>query len=311
MEHRSIPEQMAGMAVFAKVVELQGFSAAARSLGITKSAVSKQLARLEQLLGSRLLHRSTRSLSMTEAGEALYARAVQAVALCTDAGDALALLGEQAGGAVRGTLRLTAPLSYGKQCIAPLLPALLARHPELKLRLLLLDREVDLAEEGLDLAIRVTRRLPPGLVARRLGGFDYVLCAAPGLLKRGRRPARPAELAALSCLGYDEHAGGAHWVFDAADGSGSERVKGSGPLQVNNSEALRDAVLQGLGAALLPDYLVRDDLAAGRLKRLLPGWTPRPPFGNQAYAVWLPERRLTPKVRACVDFLLERLAPPT
>lgn len=290
-------ECMAGMAIFARVVEARSFSGAARTLGLTKSAVSKRISRLESLLGMQLLRRTTRSLSLTEAGRALYDRAAQAVALCHDASGAVAELTERP----NGLLRVTAPVTFGRLRIAPLLSPFLAAHPQVQVQLVLLDRPVDLADEGFDVAIRLTRTLPADVVARRLASVRYVLCAAKGAFARSRLPRTPEELAGVPCLRYGGGETGSVWCFD--DGEGNRRVRVSGPLWVNNSEALRDAVLAGTGVALLPDFVVEQDLREGRLRRLLHTWTPRAPFGTEACAVWLPDRHMPPKMRAFVDFL--------
>jgi DNA-binding transcriptional LysR family regulator len=300
-----LPEQMAGMAVFARVVEAKSFSGAARTLGTTKSAVSKQVARLETLMGVQLLRRTTRSLSLTDAGRALYDRAAHAIALCRDAQGIVSELIERP----RGLLRVTAPMSFGRLRLAPLLPEFLRAYPELQVQVVLLDRPVDLADEGFDVAIRLTRSLPADVVARKLAPIKYVLCAAAGHFTRGTLPRSPEDLLRVNCLRYGEGETSALWRFDGREGNRSVRVGGN--LLVNNSESLRDALLRGLGVALLPDFVIAEDLRARRVVRVLPAWTPKAPFGTSAYAVWLPDRHLPPKMRVFIDFLLDRLkAPP-
>lgn len=300
-----LPEQMAGIAVFACVVEARSFTGAARMLGTSKSAVSKQIARLETLLDVQLLRRTTRSLSPTAAGQTLYDRTAEAIALCRSAGGEVASLLQRP----MGLLRVTAPMTLGRLVVAPALPAFLEAYPELRVQLVLLDRSVDLAEEGFDIAIRTTRELPAGAVARPLGSTAYLLCAAPGYLGRVAAPASPEDLATLNCLRYGEGETHQLWRFDGADGPRDVRaVRVSGNLLVNSSESLRDAVRQGLGVALLPDFVVDEDLRQGRIVRLLPDWTVRPPFGPTISAVWLPDRHLPPKMRVFVDFMVERLS---
>ncbi|MDR6859926.1 LysR family transcriptional regulator [Variovorax guangxiensis] len=297
-----LPEQMAGIAVFACVVEARSFTGAARMLGTSKSAVSKQIARLETLLDVQLLRRTTRSLSPTSAGQTLYDRTAEAIALCRSAGGEVASLLRRP----MGLLRVTAPMTLGRLVVAPALPTFLEAYPEMRVQLVLLDRAVDLAEEGFDIAIRTTRELPAGAVARPLGNTSYLLCAAPGYLARVAAPASPEDLAALNCLRYGEGETHQLWRFDGADGKRSVRVNGN--LLVNSSESLRDAVRQGLGVALLPDFVVDDDLRQGSIVRVLPAWTVRPPFGSSVSAVWLPDRHLPPKMRVFVDFMVERLS---
>ncbi|MFS2026360.1 LysR family transcriptional regulator [Massilia sp. CT11-137] len=293
-----LTERMACMAVFARVVDMGGFSAAARSLGLTKSAVSKQVARLETLCGAQLLRRTTRSISLTEAGQVMVERAREAVALCEGAGREIDSLHGDAG----GTVRMSAPITFGQRCIVPLLPELLATHPRLDVQLVLLDRPVDLAQEGYDLAIRLTRSLPGDVVARRLLTTRYLLCAAahaaPVL-------AHPRDLAGVVCLRYGEGEHARAWHFRRADDDLAVAVRGN--VSVNNSDSLRALMLAGVGVALLPHYVVADDLDAGRAVRLLPEWEPRPVFGHQAFAIWLPHRYQPPRVRVVLDFLSDRL----
>jgi DNA-binding transcriptional LysR family regulator len=299
-----IQEQLACAAVFARVVEAGGFSAAARTLGMTKSAVSKQVARLESLVGTQLLRRTTRSVGLTEAGREYHARATAAIDLLKDGHAVLQGLNAQPS----GLLRVTSPVTFGRRCLAPLLPEFLRMHPGLQLQLVLMDRPADLAEEDFDVALRIGRDMPEGAIARKLVDIDYVLCGAASAWPARRRPREPGALAELECLRYGEGEAASTWQFQGADGTRRIRVRGA--LLVNNSELLRDAVLGGPGIALLPDFVVADDLAAGRLVRLLPRWTPRPPFGSAAHLVWLPARHLPPKTRAFIDFVLERMASP-
>lgn len=290
------------MIVFARVVELRGFSAAARQLGMTKSAVSKQVSALERLLGVKLLNRSTRALSLTEAGQAVYERAAQAAGLMQEAASRVADLAQ----VPRGNLRVTASVAFGKLCIAPLLPEFLRRFPEVRIRLALLDRMVDLAEEGFDVAIRLTPAPPPSLVARRLMPVDYIVCASPPYL-REHPVAEPRDLAACNCLYYGYGEFGDTWIFER-DGR-RESVKIDGNVVVNNSEVVRDLMLAGLGVGLVARYAVADALQDRRLVPLLEEWTPIGPFGQHAYALWLPQPHLPPKTRAFVDYLRERLPP--
>ncbi len=295
-------EQIAGMAVFATVVQARSFSAAALRLGLTKSAVSKQVARLERSLGVKLLHRTTRSQSLTEAGQALYLRAAQGVALAEEARAAVAHLADSP----RGSLRLTAPMTFGKFCVAPAVLAFLGLYPEVKVQLTLLDRNVDLADEGYDLAIRLAQTLPDHVVARKLMDIPYLACAAPGYLESRPPLQSPRDLAAHNCLYFAYGGFGDTWVFDSP--AGRESVQVAGNFTVNSSDAIRDALLAGLGIGVLPSFAVEAELRDGRLRQILPEWRPQGAFGAAAYAVWLPDRHLPPKVRVFVDFLLQRWA---
>ncbi|MDR2839242.1 MAG: LysR family transcriptional regulator [Azonexus sp.] len=258
---------LSDLAVFVRVVETRGFSAAARTLGLTKSAVSKRLNRLERHLGLRLLQRTTRAMSLTEAGRLLHAQAAPGIALLDGAAQMAAGLVD----APRGVLRLTAPVTFGKLCLAPLLPEFLARYPEITVQLTLLDRMVDLVEEGYDLALRLTRAPPELMVAKALLPVRYRLCASPLYLK-GREIAAPADLTAHNCLSYGLSEFSNEWRFQRAGEEKKARV--SGNALVNNSEVARDLLLAGLGIGLLPAYAVDQEIAAGRLLPLLPAWTP-------------------------------------
>lgn len=293
-------EQTADMALLAKVAELRGFSAAARQLGITKSAVSKRIDRLERSLGVRLLQRTTRSLSLTEAGRAVYDRAAAAVALVEAARSQVADLTE----VPRGVLRVTVSVAFGRLCIAPLLADFMAAYPEVRLQLTLLDRVVDLAEEGFDVAIRLTRSLPGQVVAKALMPIDYVVCAAPACLA-GHQVAEPQDLAMFNCLYYGYRDFGSQWHFEKE--GRRETVKVAGKIVVNSSDVVRDLLLAGVGVGLVARYAVAEELRQRRLLPLLADWKALGPFGQTAYAVWLPQSHLPPKIRVFVDFLAARL----
>lgn len=297
---KSLLEQMEDMAVFTVVVEQGSFSGAGRRLGLVKSAVSKRVDRLERGLGVKLLQRSTRALSMTEAGQALHARTRQSMGLLEEARSELAQLNQ----APRGLLRVTASVAFGRLCVAPVLPDFLAAYPEVRVQLALLDRMVDLAEEGYDLALRLTRMPPDAVVARSLMPIRYVVCAAPAYLA-GRTVAQPRDLAALNCLFYGYQAQTDDWAFTR--GAERETVKVRGNVTVNSSEVVRDLVLAGVGVGLVARYAVEAELRDGRLVPVLPDWTAAGAFGPSAWAMWLPQPHLPPKIRAFVDFLAARL----
>ncbi len=292
------------MGVFAKVVETGGFSKAARQLAMTTSAVSKHVGRLEAGLGVKLLHRTTRAMSLTEAGQAVYDQCQVLV----QAGEAAEAAAARLAVAPRGTLRISASVAFGQRRLLPLLPGLLARHPELDLELNLLDRFVDLAEEGFDLVLRLTDQPPEALAARHLGPVSFVLCAAPDYLQRRGVPLRPEDLPDHDCICQGTAAQFRAWRFlpsNTAEKEGREStVRVGGRLVVNGGEAVRLAVLAGLGCAVLPDFVVADDLGTGRLVELLPAWRPMGPFNN-LYALYLPSRQGSAKLRACLDYLLE------
>lgn len=291
------------MAVFARVAEANSFSGAAKRLGMSKAAVSKHVARLERALGAKLINRTTRRLSLTEVGQAFYEHCARVVAEAEAAELAVSRLRSEP----RGILRLTAPAAFGHLHIAPAIPDFLERYPELSVQLAMNDRMVDLAEEGYDVAIRMTADPAPNIVARRLAPIRWVICASPQYLARHPAPQRPDELAGHNCLFYSFLESNSDWRFGSPAGDVTVRVAGT--FTANNSEALREAVMRGLGVALLPTFTVGRDIREGALSALLPHHAPYGTFGTDVYAVYLPTRYLSPKVRAFVDFFLERFGP--
>ena len=295
------------MAVFARVVQFKSFTGAAQSLGLTRSAVSKQVSRLEQALGAKLLHRTTRSLSLTEAGSAVAEHCARMLAEAEDA----ALAAGQLASAPRGKLRISTSVAFGKLQLAPLLPEFLARYPNITVEITLADRLVDMAEEGFDLALRLSETLPPNVVAKRLAPIDYVVCAAPAYLARNGTPKLPADIAKHNCL-YYRH--GAlihdHWVFEAMSETGGKRIEVpvQGNFQVNSSEILRDLTLSGMGLAMLPTFAVGPDLERGTLRAVLKRYRALGAFGSAVYALYPPSRYPLPKTRVFVDFLQEKMA---
>ncbi|MBK1696262.1 LysR family transcriptional regulator [Rhodovibrio salinarum] len=293
-------EHLSAMAVFARVVEEGSFSHAARGLGLSKSAVSKQVGRLEDRLGVRLLNRTTRQLSLTEAGTAFYEHCRQLVADAEAAESAVTHLAA----APRGTLRVNAPMSFGQLHVAPALPEFLAAYPELSVEMQLSDRTVDLIEEGFDLAIRIGQLRDSSLIARRLAPLRQVLCAAPSYLAAQGRPEHPHDLKDHECLIYSYLSWGREWRFQGVDGE--LRVPIRGRLEINNGDALLAAARQGFGIVMLPSFLGADDLKAGRLEPLLQDWCE--PAAGGIHAVFPASRNLSPKVRVFVDYLARRFA---
>lgn len=293
-------EHLSAMAVFARVVEEGSFSHAARGLGVSKSAVSKQVSRLEDRLGVRLLNRTTRQLSLTEAGTAFHEHCRQLVADAEAAESAVSHLAA----APRGTLRVNAPMSFGQLHVAPALPDFLAAYPELSVEMQLSDRTVDLIEEGFDLAIRIGQLRDSSLIARRLAPMHRVVCAAPAYLEARGRPQHPRELKDHECLIYSYLSSGREWHFHGPEGE--LRVPVQGRLEVNNGDALLAAARQGFGVVMLPTFLAAGDLKAGRLEPVLQDWCEREAGG--IHAVFPASRNLSPKVRVFVDFLARRFS---
>ncbi|MEJ2061371.1 MAG: LysR family transcriptional regulator [Gammaproteobacteria bacterium] len=287
---------LVAMAAFAQVVEAGSFTAAARDLGLSTPVVSKRIGELEHELGTRLLHRTTRKLSLTEAGSVFYQHCARLVEEAKTAEEAVARLNE----APRGLLRITAPVTFGSNQVAPAIPAFLARYPEVSLEMVLNDRLVDLAEEAFDLAIRLTATPQPNLVARRLISTSRVVCAAPDYWHRHGKPRTPAELTHHNCLLYASVPMRNEWVFHGPDGE--ERIQVRGNFWVNGPEALREAAVGGLGVIRLPSTTLNRDITAGHLETALDDYASP---DTDIYAMYLPNRYLSKKTRVFIDFLTE------
>lgn len=280
------------------MVDSGGFSAAARALGLTPSAVSKQIGRLEDKLGVRLLNRTTRRVGLTEVGAAFYARAVRILADIDEAERAAM----QLSGEPRGHLRVAASIAFGRRQIMPIIADFLARYAEMTVELALSDRAIDLVEESVDVAIRSGPLPDSSLIARRLAPDRRIVCAAPGYLERHGTPSTPADLVDHNCLIFSGLPTLNEWTFE-----GPETVKERGSFEANNGDALRDGVLAGLGIARLAAFLVGPDVKAGRLVAL---FEDRQPADDSAINVLYPHHRhLSPKVRVFVDYLVERMTP--
>lgn len=283
------------MATFARVVEAGSFAEAARRLATSRSAVSKSVARLEQLLGARLLNRTTRHLSLTEIGASV---AEHCSRMLEEAEQARKLV-DSLSAEPRGVLRVSASVAFGTLHVAPALAEFLPAHPDLVIDLTITDRWVDLAEEGYDVAIRVTGEPPPHWVARRLAPVRRQLCATPDYFSRRGVPRSPADLSQHNCLDYTRSGEQGRWRFRGPAGEISVPV--NGPLHVDDDEALSQAVLGGLGIGLLPTFIVGRDIQSGRLQTVLSEYIP---VDRHVYAMYLPTRHLPSKVRVFIDFLL-------
>ncbi|WP_068824766.1 LysR family transcriptional regulator [Pseudomonas sp. BMS12] len=292
-------DRFTALNVFRQVVELDSFAAAARHLGLSPAAVSKNINELEAHLAARLLNRTTRRLSLTEAGSRYYEQIVRVLDDLQDADSSLGPLQEQPS----GTLRVSAPMSFTLVRLAELVPRFLERYPELSLDLQLDDRRVDLVKEGFDLALRGSDRLEDSsLVARHLMTFDHVLCGAPAYFQRNGVPADPEELRRHECVSFTLSGHAAEWSFQR--GGETRRVPVRGRYRVNSSLALCAALRGGHGISLVPELYVREDLARGTLQAVLGDWQM---VQTQIYAIYPSRRHLQAKVRAFVDFLLQEL----
>ena len=289
------------MQVFAAVVEAGGFTAAAHVLDMSKAAVSRYVAELEQRLGVRLLHRTTRKLSPTTEGEIFYARCRE---LLDRLADAEAEIGGH-GGEANGLLKLSVPVTFGLMHLAPLWPALLVRHPGLTLDVTLSDRVADLVEEGFDAAVRIGQLPASSLIARRLAATRMVACASPDYLQGRGMPLHPDELRRHEVISYSLFASGETWTFSGPDGEVS--VKVAPRMRTNSGDTCRAAALQHQGIIFQPSFIVGADLVAGRLQEILPGYR----AAELGIHVVYPSRKfVSPKVRVLVDFLVDAFAEP-
>lgn len=288
------------IAIFAKVVEMRSFAAAAAELALSKATISKAVTRLEERLGARLFNRTSRRLALTDAGRSLADRATQ---LLVD-GEAVENEALAQSVAPRGLVRLAVPMTYGTKAIAPLLPEFLALYPEVSIDLNLSDATVDLIGEGFDAAIRIASLPDSSLIARRLCPMPRYMVASPVYLAREGRPTHPMHLAKHRCLGYTYLANPGIWHFTNAAGEQAS-VRPAGPLRVNNGEALIPTLLAGLGITDLPEFIVGDALASGALEIVMPDWW-QPQAG--VYLVTPPGGPRPARVEALIAFLAERLA---
>lgn len=289
------------MVFFAEVAERGGFAAAGRALGIPKSRLSRRVAELEARLGVQLLQRSTRSLSLTPAGE-LYLRHCSAM---RDAAQAAADSIAQVQTEPRGTVRISCPVTLAQSSLGPLLPLFMQRFPDVRIEMRVLNRPVDPIEEGVDLALRVRSEIEASatLAARSFGTSRGMLVASPDLLRRQGTVRAPADLARLDTIAMSAGEGRNSWKLDGPDGA--VWVHPHQPRYVvDDLLSLKFGVLQGIGAAILPDYMVRPEVKDGALVDLLPGWGPA--LGI-THAMYPPRRALVPAVRHLIDFLAEHL----
>jgi DNA-binding transcriptional LysR family regulator len=287
--------------IFVAVVQAQSFTAAAAALGLTVTATSRRIKALEQRLGTRLLHRTTRRIGLTAAGEVYYGQVRRILAELREAEEEIVRLG----GEPQGPLRITAPMTFGLRRLADPVARFARAHPRLQVQLQLDDRVVDIVDRGLDLALRIGYPQDSSLVARPILPIGRCLCAAPDYLRQHGTPEQPADLLHHSCLHYNNTSEREEWTLTGPDGPQPLGVKGR--FCSNNGEVLCAAAVQGLGIALLPDFIADPALAAGRLTRVLPGHEPAP---YTLYALY-PSRRLVPaRTRLFLDFLMGALAGP-
>ena len=289
-------DQFAALTTFVQVAEAGSLSGAARATANSLTSVSRQLSALERHFGTQLVKRTTRRLALTEAGQILYGRAK---AILAELGEVeRALSADKAEPA--GRLRISAPSLIGRLLVAPLLPEFLRRHPALSVDLMLADRAVDMIDEDIHIALRVGRLANSQLVTRRLADVQMIVCAAPAYLERRGTPGVPDELKAHDCLVFSDAPGAGSWRFRSSDGAEC-RIRVSAKLWINGLDALVGAAREALGIVRVPSWQVRDDLARGRLTRILTTCEPPP---APLHLLFEPSRLAAPKTRLFADYLI-------
>lgn len=290
-------DKLTNMRAFTKVVDTGSFSEAARSLRLSRSAISKYVIELETDLGVQLLHRTTRSASPTDNGRVYYERCVAILADVEEAD----LTVSQLQATPRGTLRVNAPMSFGTLHLGKAIAAFIALYPEIHVHLILSDQQIDTVQEGFDVTIRIADMADSSLIARRIVPANRLLCASPAYLKARGVPKHPNDLRGHQLLSYDYLGTGVQWKLTGKDGDHWLNVPAR--LCSNNAEILRDAAMSDQGIALLPTFIAGPDLRSGALRSILTGY--RAPQLSVC-ALYPPTRHVSMKVRAFIDFLVER-----
>ena len=286
---------------FVKVAELKSFSEAAVRLNTSKSVVSRHVTALEAQLGLRLFHRTTRSLTLTEAGRGYFERVSQILVDLEAADQSVSHLQV----VPRGRLKVSAPMSFGFLHLAPALPDFLAAYPELDVDVIMSDRFVDLVEDGFDVAVRIGALSDSSLIAKKLAPIRRVICASPQYIAAHGTPKTPKDLRDHQCLCNSGQSSGQEWRFNMPDGK-RVMVAVTGRMTMNNGDALRVAALNHLGLIDIPTFIVGRDLQAGALISVLEEYLPQT---LALHAVYSHARHLSPKVRAFIDFLASRFGP--
>jgi LysR family transcriptional regulator for bpeEF and oprC len=294
-------DKLQAMEVFVRVVDTGSFTRAADNLQLPKATVSKLIHSLESTLAAKLLNRTTRQVSVTADGAAYYERCLEILAHVRDAEDSLS----KTRMSPSGRLRVDVPTGIGNSMIVPALPDFFARYPDITLELGCGDRPVDLIEEGVDCAVRGGRLPDSSLIARRIGAFHFITCAAPSYIARQSRPTHPNELMAHQCINYFSSKTGKIFEWDFAQGEERIEVRLPGRIAVNDSTAYLEAALAGMGVAQLPLFSAKPYLESGRLEWVLQDWCVEP---VPLHVVYPQNRHLSAKVRAFVEWVAELFA---
>ena len=293
-------ESLNSMRAFVRVVDGGSFSEVARQTGVAPSSVSRQINDLEDELGVRLFHRSTRSLSLTEAGELYYERAAR---IAHDVDEAKLAVSEL--GSPSGILRVAVPSGVGRELVISAIPAFLARHAGIKIVMSMTDDVVDTIVRRIDVAIRVGELSDSSLRARKIGESPRIVCASPRYLKKAGTPRRPSDLENHPCITWRDHPGHNLWKFRGHDGLTT--VRATGNFYAKNADAIAAAAVAGLGFCLLPDWNIAHELRHKQLARVLKRFD-AVPAASPVWAVHTHQRHVPPKIRAFIDFLVERFA---
>ncbi|RKP46329.1 LysR family transcriptional regulator [Trinickia fusca] len=290
-------DRYTALQVFRYVAELNSFAEAARRLGLSSAAISKNIAELETYVGARLINRTTRRMALTEEGRIYLEHVTRGLDALADADEALGPIKA----APSGTLRVTAPMTVTLTRLSTAIPRFLSQYPDLKLDLHLDDRRVDLVREGFDLAIRGTDNLEDSsLIARKLAVMSHVVCAAPSYFAEHGKPKVPSDLKALNCIRFSHSGRADTWEFKKGDRT--ERIAINARYSVGSSLAIRDALCEGFGLSLIPYPYVENDLKEGRLQSALEDWST---VETTLYAVYSSRQHVAPKIRAFLGFLIE------
>ena len=293
-------DSIGGMRILVRVVDSGSFSAAARQLGVAPSSVSRQINDLEEDLGARLFTRTTRKLSLTEAGHLFYGRASRIINDVDETKLALSQLGSPS-----GILRVTVPSGIGREVVMSAIPGFLEKYPAIKIVWSMTDRTVDIVDAAIDVAIRVGRQRDSGFKARLIGESRRIVCASPAYLKKAGIPEAPSDLERHNCLTWRDHPGYNLWTFRGAEGL--SKVRAAGSFFARSADALVAATVAGLGVSLLPDWNMGIELRQKQLRAVLADYEARPAVAP-IYAVHAHQRHVPPKIRVFIDFLAESFA---
>lgn len=287
--------------IFTAIVEQGSFSRAAEHLGISKSAVSKRISTLEAEIGVKVLHRSTRKLTLTEAGERFYFHAQQALNSAKEAMNAVSELQQNP----KGTLKISTPMSFGRLHLVPLIPIFLKKYPDITIQMDMSDLDRDIIQEGYDIAIRGANLPDSSLIAKKIAPARSVICGAPEYFQKHGIPSVPEELTQHNCILYTYHTTLNIWVF-CKDGE-EQKVQIKGNYQVNNAEAIRDTLIQGLGIGRIPSFVAAPAIAEGKLIQVLADYEMPT---KTIYALYPAKEYMPMKTRAFLDFLNDSLGSP-